>query len=66
MTKEQIEAIHIGQKGLYPWNKELRVCLVGDIIMATQGRRKGQFARYVTVQSTTARIGFLVEEGQSV
>ncbi len=62
MNRNQIEQIQIGQKGLYCWNKELPVCFVGDIIMATMGRRKGQFARYVMVLSENAKIGFMVEE----
>jgi hypothetical protein len=64
MTRAEIEGIKILQKGLYPWNKDLAVCELGDVREVLVGPRKGQAFRYVYVRAPGSIIGFIVAEGE--
>jgi hypothetical protein len=63
MTRHEIENVQIGQTGLYPWDKSLPVCRIGQINTVLVGRDEGKTFRYIEVQSETAKIGFTISEG---
>jgi hypothetical protein len=60
MTRQQIQSIHLGQTGLYQWDKSLPVVEMCDV----REDQRGHTFRYVYVLSATgnATIGFIVGE----
>lgn len=59
MTRHEIEAIQIGQTGLYPWNSKHPVIKLEPVRFSM----KGHAFRYVHVQGDGATIGFIISEG---
>jgi hypothetical protein len=66
MNRQDIERIGVGQTGLYPWNKDLPVCEVGQVREIAAGPKAGKVFRYIQVQAPKATIGFIVAEDDEV
>jgi hypothetical protein len=60
MTRQEIENVQIGQTGLYPWDKSLPVCRIGELREILAGPGKGEVFRYIEVERPTATIGFTI------
>lgn len=64
MTRNEIEAIAVGQAGLYEWDPSLKVVSASPVHEVLIGRKKGKAYRTVHVESSTgnATISFIVRE----
>lgn len=62
MTRQEIEGMSIGQKGVYEWSREYAVCRLEPVREVLVGPNKGKVFRYVEVDGFTCKIGFVVKE----
>ena len=62
MTRQGLEALVIGQVGIYEWDKTLPICRLCEVSEVSMGPRTGKAFRYIEVQGDNATIGFTVQE----
>lgn len=57
MTRQEIQELNIGQKSVWPWNREYLVCHLGPV-----KERKGKVSRLVVVDAFSYKIKFIAKE----